>query len=416
MVIALKNIGQPEHDRGKVLGIAVRVHAVAHDTDTGDGGVKGCGGDHLAVPVQLKAQSDIHVLVFLIPHIQDFFVGHVLTVCVLNWLSLIVQVNIIQGIRIVDLDAAVGDKALIVDSKGGVQGVRPGEHKIIAVFAVHGLNNGLGALSYDLPLGIQGAEVGIIQAAEGGDAAGVLYQTVITVQHARQSAPRRLVLMQDGVVVGILRIGGVEGTVNFEGPGGRGGIRRIGAELPLGHQLGHGGVQGVGGLHEIGAVHPQGAVSCNTNHNQYLLLFPFQTLDNHAVDQGIQSLFQYCHQPAGGGIRLLIDHQIRGLVIQIHTGYAVPVGVDGVIYGEIVVQLGSSTHLILCQGGLGAEQPILERHGNGGAHGTLANITRINPVLFGEYLEESGQVGAVVGGGVGVGGGEHVHLALRPVL
>ena len=75
---------------------------------------------------------------FLIPHIQDFFVGHVLTVCVLNWLSLIVQVNIIQGIRIVDLDAAVGDKALIVDSKGGVQGVRPGEHKIIAVFAVHG--------------------------------------------------------------------------------------------------------------------------------------------------------------------------------------------------------------------------------------------------------------------------------------
>ena len=54
MVIALKNIGQPEHDRGKVLGIAVRVHAVAHDTDTGDGGVKGCGGDHLAVPVSLK--------------------------------------------------------------------------------------------------------------------------------------------------------------------------------------------------------------------------------------------------------------------------------------------------------------------------------------------------------------------------
>ena len=162
------------------------------------------------------------------------------------------------------MDAPVGDKAVGVNGEGGLLVVGAGEDEVLVIPGVHALDDGLGAGAEDLSLAVQRAQVGSIEALQGGDVAQLIGEVV---QHALDVAPGGLELAQDGPVIGVLGVDGVEGAVDLEGAGGGGGVGGIGVELPPRHDLHHGVVEVVGDLGEVITVIEKGTVCCDAYHS-----------------------------------------------------------------------------------------------------------------------------------------------------
>lgn len=91
------------------------------------------------------------------------------------------------------------------------------------------LNNGVRARADDLGVGVERAEMAVVQAAQCGSLRQVVGELV---GHLIQNGVSGAKFIQDSFVVGSLGIDGVQRTVKLKGAGGPGGIGGVGVKIP----------------------------------------------------------------------------------------------------------------------------------------------------------------------------------------
>ena len=64
VLIAAEHIRDAQHDGNDVFGISIFIQPKAEDIHPGQSGIKGGGGDHGSISVQLEAESHIHIQSF----------------------------------------------------------------------------------------------------------------------------------------------------------------------------------------------------------------------------------------------------------------------------------------------------------------------------------------------------------------
>ena len=264
-IAAAEQRTEPVGDGDDVLGVSVRVLAVAEECDALKAHVGNAGTDDIALLVLLHAKAQVGVFPLALRHVLQgvpfFFllvvvrdVDHLAVlgpvgdgfggVCRLGpggvkrlgCLSIGAQLDH-RRLLGVHGDAAVAELAVIalaLPFEGDVQAVRPGKDKVLAVPAVHALDDACGQGPHGLAqrhgAGADGVALALQDHGEGGVAGAVVH----ILHHGFQRAPRDLVLMLDGIAHIVLAVGPQEGAAELEGLGRGGGILGEGVELPLG--------------------------------------------------------------------------------------------------------------------------------------------------------------------------------------